>query len=55
MASGYCRRALACSRGLASCREAEGKERGSGLFLLLFLGLMAGVRAGEMGSRQRRV
>jgi hypothetical protein len=24
----YCRRALACSRRLASCREAEGKERG---------------------------
>jgi hypothetical protein len=38
MSSGYCRHALACSRGLASCREAEGKERGSGLFLLLSSG-----------------
>jgi hypothetical protein len=32
MAPGYCRRALACSRGLASCREAEGKERGPVVF-----------------------
>jgi hypothetical protein len=38
MASGYYRHALACSRGLASCKEAEGKERRSGLFFLLFFG-----------------
>jgi hypothetical protein len=38
MASGYCRPPLACSHRLASCREAEGKERGSELFLLLSSG-----------------
>jgi hypothetical protein len=54
MASRYCRHALACSCGSASCREAEGTERGSGCFSSSFLsGLTAGVRAGEMGSRQR--
>jgi hypothetical protein len=32
MASGHCGQALASSRRSASCREAEGKERGSRLF-----------------------
>jgi hypothetical protein len=53
LASGYCRHALACSRGSVSCREAEGKERGSGLFLHFLPSLLDGVRAGGLWSRQR--
>jgi hypothetical protein len=50
--SRHCRRALARSRGSVSCREAEGKERGSGPFPLFLPGLKGGVRAGEAGDRQ---
>jgi hypothetical protein len=52
MASGHCGHALASSRRSASCREAEGKERGSGLFPPFLPCLTARVRAGEAGDRQ---
>jgi hypothetical protein len=46
MTSGHCGHALASSRRSASCREAEGKERGSGLFPPFLPCLTARVGAG---------
>jgi hypothetical protein len=53
LASGHCGHALASSRRSASCREAEGKERGSGLFPPFLPSLTARVGAEEAGARQR--
>jgi hypothetical protein len=52
MASGHCGHALASSRRSASCREAEGKERGSGLFPPFLPCLTPRVGIGEAGDRQ---